>query len=76
MYFPKIVEEQTKIFLGDYNTYNVLGFAKYLSILGANLVDSENLPWARFIVEEMFTAMQADSDTNQHWALSDPVSSR
>jgi len=52
------------------------GFATYVSYLGVEVVDPDNLPWARYILEETFPVMEVDSNTNVHWAMTDPVTTR
>ena len=50
------------------------GFATYVSIRVADMVDPDIRAWDRFVANQMFYVMMRDSRANT-WALSDPVTS-
>ena len=52
------------------------GFAEYLSNIASHYIDPEIHTWERFYVEETQWVMHQDQDTRNHWAMTDPITTR
>jgi aminopeptidase N len=51
-------------------------FAEYTSNIASHYIDPTIHTWERFYVEETQWVMYEDMDTSQHWAMTDPVTTR